>query len=246
MEKKERRAKREAELGELQRALPNKRYGVILADPPWRFEPYSRITGMDRAADNHYPTSALEEIKALDVASIAAPDCVLFLWATVPMLPQAHEVMAAWGFAYKSHFAWAKDRIGTGYWNRNKHELLLIGTRGYIPAPARERNAASADRSARRAPLGEAGGLLRDHRTLFPNPAQDRAARAQRDARPGWDVWGLEAPNARHEHQASAGVDEADEIDDGVDIFEDAGVVDAIDAFEDAAAYEMEDAHETR
>lgn len=100
VEKKERRAKREAELGELQRALPTKRYGVILADPPWRFEPYSRATGMDCAANSHYPTSGLEEIKALDVASIAAPDCVLFLWATVPMLPQAHEAMAAWGFKY--------------------------------------------------------------------------------------------------------------------------------------------------
>ena len=53
-EKKARRARLEAELGARQRALPVKRYGVIYADPPWRFEPYSRITGMDRAAENHY------------------------------------------------------------------------------------------------------------------------------------------------------------------------------------------------
>jgi hypothetical protein len=112
LEKRDRRARREAELGERQRVLPDKRYGVILADPPWRFEPYSRITGMDRAAGNHYPTSSLEEIKALAVASIAARDCALFLWATVPMLPQALDVMAAWGFTYKSSLAWAKDRIG--------------------------------------------------------------------------------------------------------------------------------------
>jgi hypothetical protein len=83
-EKKARRARLEAELGTRQRALPDKRYGVILADPPWRFEPYSRVTGMDRAADNHYPTSPLAKIKALDVESIAAADCVLFLWATAP------------------------------------------------------------------------------------------------------------------------------------------------------------------
>ena len=98
---------------------------------------------MDRAADNHYPTSALGEIKALGVASVAAPDCVLFLWATVPMLPQAHEVMVAWGFAYKSNFTWAKKRMGTGFWNRNKHELLLIGTRGHVPAPTMGMQAAS-------------------------------------------------------------------------------------------------------
>jgi N6-adenosine-specific RNA methylase IME4 len=66
----------------------------------------------------------------------AAPDCVLFLWATVPMLCQALGVMGNWGFTYKSHFIWLKDRMGTGYWNRNQHELLLVGTRGDIPAPA--------------------------------------------------------------------------------------------------------------
>ena len=61
---------------------------------------------------------------------------MLFLWATAPMLPQALEVMAAWGFKYKSHMVWVKDRTGTGYWFRNAHELLLVGTKGRIPAPA--------------------------------------------------------------------------------------------------------------
>jgi N6-adenosine-specific RNA methylase IME4 len=91
---------------------------------------------MDRAADNHYPTSLTEVIAARPVIEIAAEDCLLFLWATVPMLPHALTIMAAWGFEYRSHFVWAKDRIGTGYWNRNKHELLLIGVCGKVPAPA--------------------------------------------------------------------------------------------------------------
>jgi N6-adenosine-specific RNA methylase IME4 len=51
-------------------------------------------------------------------------------------LPQALRAMTAWGFEYKTNFIWAKDRIGTGYWNRNKHELLLVGVRGKPPAPA--------------------------------------------------------------------------------------------------------------
>jgi hypothetical protein len=65
--KAERRAEREVELATKHTALPEKRYGVILADPEWRFEPYSRDTGMDRAADNHYPTSATEVIAARPV-----------------------------------------------------------------------------------------------------------------------------------------------------------------------------------
>jgi hypothetical protein len=62
--KAERHAEREVELATKQTALPQKRYGVILADPEWRFEPYSRDTGMDRSADNHYPTSATDIIAA--------------------------------------------------------------------------------------------------------------------------------------------------------------------------------------
>ena len=134
--KAERRAAREVELAQRQRALPERCYGVILADPEWRFEPRSRESGMDRAADNHYPTSTTDAIAARDVRSIAADDCVLFLWATIPMLPDALEVMAAWGFTYRSHIVWMKERVGTGYWFRGAHELLLVGTRGRPPAPA--------------------------------------------------------------------------------------------------------------
>src|ERR1700730_4057031 len=83
---------------------------------------------MDRAADNHYPTMTLEALTALRPP--AAENCALFLRATAPMLLQALAVMAAWGFAYKSHSVWIKPKIGTGYWFRNKHEVLLVGTKG--------------------------------------------------------------------------------------------------------------------
>jgi len=136
--KRERRAQQEAELAaatiKASQAIGSELYGVLYVDPPWRFEPYSRETGMDRAADNHYPTMTLDQIKALKVP--AAPDCVLLMWATAPMLPQALSVIDAWGFQYKTHYIWAKTSIGTGYWNRNAHEILLVATRGNVPAPA--------------------------------------------------------------------------------------------------------------
>jgi hypothetical protein len=77
--KQARRAAKEAALAAKQLALPDRRYGVVVADPPWRWEPYSRETGMDRTADNHYSTSGVEAIAALPVSNIAADDCVLFL-----------------------------------------------------------------------------------------------------------------------------------------------------------------------
>lgn len=191
-DKAQRRADREAELGARQSSLPAKRYGVIVADPEWRFEPWSRRTGMDRAADNHYPTSCTEVIAARDVASIAADDCVLFLWATAPMLPHALLVMDAWGFDYRSHQIWKKDRLGTGYWFRNLHELLLVGVRGNIPAPAPGQN----DASVIEAPRGEHSAkpecFLEAIERLYPNLPKIELNR-RGPARDGWDAWGNEA-----------------------------------------------------
>jgi len=190
-DKRDRRQAREADLGARITALPTQRYGVILADPPWRFEVYSRETGLDAAADQHYPTQTLDDIKALDVRSICAPDCALFLWATVPMLPQALEVMAAWGFAYKSHIAWVKDRFGTGYWFRNAHELLLVGTRGHVPAPAPGAQYAS----VLEAPVGihsaKPEDFLRLVEAYFPTIPKIEMHR-RGPARKGWDSWGAD------------------------------------------------------
>ena len=69
-----------------------------------------------------------DEIKAL--ALPAADDCVLFLWVTVPKLDAGIDVLRAWGFTYKSNFIWAKDKAAHGYWNSNKHEILLVGVKG--------------------------------------------------------------------------------------------------------------------
>ena len=184
------RAKRERELGSKQLALPDRKFGVIYADPEWSFETWSE-NGMDRAADNHYPTSALETIKQRDVPSIAADDCVLFLWATVPMLPEALEVMAAWGFTYKSNFAWIKSRPGTGYWSRNKHEHLLIGTKGSIPAPAMGEQYDSIFNSQQEEHSVKPDIVYEIIEDYFPSlPKIELDARRLRE---GWESWGLEA-----------------------------------------------------
>jgi N6-adenosine-specific RNA methylase IME4 len=193
--KQELRAAREAELASRQRALPQARFGVIVADPEWRFEPWSRETGMDRAADNHYPTSPLAVIKARDVASISAPDAVLFLWATVPMLSQALDVMAAWGFTYKSNFVWIKDRAGTGFWNRNQHELLLIGTRGKIPAPAPGTQWPSVIEAPRREHSRKPDAVFELIESYFPNLPRIELNR-RGPPRPNWSAWGNEVTDA--------------------------------------------------
>ena len=84
---------------------------------------------MDRAADNHYATSTLEQIKAIDVGLIAAPDCALYLWGTRPMIKAAHAVMEAWGFEYKSQQAWDKEILGTGFWYRPARDPVVWHSR---------------------------------------------------------------------------------------------------------------------
>ncbi len=192
-EKKERRAEREAELAAKITALPNKKYGVIYADPPWRFEVWSRETGLGNTSpDNHYPTRDVDGIKEFDVPSIAADDCVLFLWSTVPHLPQALEVMAAWGFTYVSLFGWIKNKAGTGYWVRNTLELLLIGKRGNIPCPAQGCQFDSVIEAPVRAHSQKPDRAYEMIEQMFPSlPRLEMFARAAHD---GWDCWGNEAP----------------------------------------------------
>jgi N6-adenosine-specific RNA methylase IME4 len=190
--KKVKRADREAELGDKQAALLSRKYGVIVADPEWRFEPWSRKTGMDRAADNHYPTSCIEVIAARDVASIAADDCVPFLWATAPMLPHALAVMEAWGFDYRSNVVWAKDRIGTGYWFRNKHEHLLIGVKGSIPAPAMGTQCPSLIEASVPEHSAKPECFLEMIEQYFPSLPKIELNR-RGPARAGRDAWGNEA-----------------------------------------------------
>jgi len=196
-----RRETRERELGAQQQSLPDGKFGVIVADPEWRFEPWSRSSGMDRAADNHYPTSCIEVIAARDVPSIAADDCVLFLWATAPMLPHALMVMAAWGFNYRSHVIWEKIRpsgesfLGTGYWFRNAHELLLVGVKGDIPAPAmgtQEPSIIEAPTGAHSSKPEVFAQMIEEYFPTLPKIELNRRG----PARPGWAAWGNEASPA--------------------------------------------------
>ena len=150
---------------------------------------HAMLRGMDRAADNHYPTMSLDDIRSLPVP--AADAAVLFLWATVPMLPEALDVMRAWGFTYRSHFVWIKSRVGTGYWNRNAHELLLVGTRGKIPAPAPGEQFCSVIEATAGAHSAKPAVFAEMAEEMFPNlPAVELFARGSRT---GWDVWGAEA-----------------------------------------------------
>jgi N6-adenosine-specific RNA methylase IME4 len=184
----ERRRAHELALADKILALPDKKYGVILADPEWKWEAWSEKGLTKTSPGNHYSTSDLEKIKARDVASIAAQDCVLFLWATVPLLPKCCEVMAAWGFTYKSAMFGIKDRPGTGYWFQNLVEIVLVGTRGSIPAPVQGKQPSQVFHFPRGKHSEKPDHIHEVIEALFPTlPKIELNART---TRPGWDGWG--------------------------------------------------------
>jgi N6-adenosine-specific RNA methylase IME4 len=169
-------------------------FDLLMVDPPWAFALRSD-KGETKSPQAQYACMPLDAIKALPVAQLARGDAFLWLWATNPMLPQALEVMAAWGFTFTTAGTWVKTTttgklaFGTGYVLRSASEPFLIGkfgrpragrsVRSVIMAPTREHSRKPDEAYA----AAEA---------LMPG-ALRRADLFSRESRPGWSAWGNEA-----------------------------------------------------
>lgn len=115
----------------------NKKYKIIYADPPWSYNDKMGNDSAFMSATSAYPTMPLEDIKALKVKNIADNDCVLFIWVVSPLLPEAIEVINAWGFKYTTiGFVWSKKHksgvpvANMGRWTMGNVELCLIAKKG--------------------------------------------------------------------------------------------------------------------
>ena len=168
-----------------EREFPVGKFGVIYADPPWEYE-FSQSGS--RTIENHYPSMPLEEICNLPTMALADDNCILFLWATSPKLKQALSVMDAWGFEYKTNMVWIKERIGMGYYARQQHELLLIGTRGKPPTPPPEQRPSSIISSPRTEHSEKPEETYAIIESMYPKvPRIELFARKNRE---GWLSWG--------------------------------------------------------
>ncbi len=169
--------------------LPEGPYDIICADPPWRFRSNSKARP-GRNAWRHYPVMNNDEIAAMPITDMVGKDALLFMWATVPHLPECIDVLTSWGFQYKSSMVWVKQRIGTGYWVRNRHEYVLVGRRGKFacpsPAPFNDSILDGAQREHSRKPES----LQKRIEEVWPETKKiELFARAERQ---GWDTWGNE------------------------------------------------------
>jgi N6-adenosine-specific RNA methylase IME4 len=173
-------------------AVPLFQYGIIMADPPWLFKNWSSA-GEAKNASAQYECTGLDWIKSIRVGDMAGPDCVLWLWATNPMLRDAFDVMDAWGFKFKTSGHWSKKTIhgkqafGTGYILRCSGEPFLIGT---IGKPKTSRSV----RSVIEGPVREHSRKPDEAFTAAETLCGDvpRLELFAREERTGWDVMGNE------------------------------------------------------
>ena len=174
--------------------FPNKKYGVIYADPPWLFKTRSD-KGKDRSPEKHYPVLSIADICNLPVSDIAKPDSVLLMWVVDPLLDQACKVIDAWGFTYKTvGFTWAKTNkntmgffTGLGYWTRVNPEMCLLATKG---RPKRIHKDVAQLVVSERRKHSEKPVLPKDIERLVDGPYIELFARQK--PYKTWDYWGNE------------------------------------------------------
>ena len=161
-----------------------KKYKTILADPAWNETGGGKIK---RGADRHYPLMKTEDIKNLDVASLADDNCWLYLWVTNNFLKDGLEVMEHWGFRYVTNFCWAKDRFGIGYYFRGQHELCLFGVKGNLKPIHRNIPSLVHAKRTKHSKKPEESYEVFDR--MSHEPRIELFARTKRE---GWDSWGNE------------------------------------------------------
>jgi len=182
--------------------LPLGHFTVGYLDLPWTFATWSH-RGQGKGASQHYECWSLDRLMVLPIPKLMAPDAALFIWVVQPLLPEAMQILAHWGFTYKTvAFVWVKmpanwteasgrvrPRLGLGYHTRSGAEQCWLATRGrgykrrsqgveqVIHAPLRAHSQKPDEIAAR------------IERLVGDVPKIELFARTRR---PGWSCWGDE------------------------------------------------------
>jgi N6-adenosine-specific RNA methylase IME4 len=175
-----------------------RRFGTILADPPWQFMNRTGKMAPEHRRLLRYPTMTLDDILDLPVADLSLPQSHLYLWVPNALIFEGLEVMKRWGFTYKTNLVWYKvrkdggpDGRGVGFYFRNVTELILFGTRGSLrtlqPGRRQVNMIVSQKREHSRKP-DELYDVIED---CSPGPYLELFARRTRTR---WEQWGNEVP----------------------------------------------------
>jgi len=199
------RRTRQNTLPSLYPKLPNKKFDIIYADPPWHYNGKLQYDKSSKnkeeinlskkifisTADFKYPTLKTSELMKLHVSEISKDDCLLFMWTTNPHLAQAIELGKAWGFEYKTvAFVWDKMNHNPGQYTLSYCELCLLFKRGRIPRPRGARNVKQLIKSPRKEHSIKPIEVVQGIEKMFPN--QERIELFARKKIKNWSTWGLD------------------------------------------------------
>lgn len=180
----------------------DKKYNIIYADPPWSYN--DKMHGHSFSLEHEYETMSIDQIKQLNVKRIAAKDCILFLWAVSPQIPEAIATIKAWGFSYKTvAFCWSKltnsgkPVSNLGKWTMGNIELCLLATKG-------KPNKFRINKTVKQLVVAE-----RTKHSKKPDEVRNRIVEGfgdiprielfARQHAMGWDCWGNEAPETEEQ-----------------------------------------------
>ena len=191
----------------------DKRYGAILADPPWQFEAYSGPRVAQRSAHQHYAVSPLDRLAEFQIP--AAENSALFMWVVDSHLDQGIELMRRWGFEFKTlAFIWVKTcksdptrpRMGMGLWTRKQAEVCILGTRGKVPR--RDKGIRQVVMAPRREHSRKPDEIYDRIERLVDGPYLEMFAR---QSWPNWTSWGDEATKYDRKFESEPELDEGSE-----------------------------------
>ena len=176
--------------------LPNGKFEVLYADPPWDYKGQLQHNGKGGhdtgGAVRHYSTVTLNDLIELDVPGITADNALLFMWTSSPHLDQAINLGKEWGFSWATvAFVWNKMKTNPGFYTLSQCELCLVFKHGKIPSPRGARNIRQYVEVQRGQHSQKPPEVKQRIREMFPS--QRKIELFAREKTPGWTVWGNEA-----------------------------------------------------
>lgn len=162
-------------------------FSVIYADPPWDY--------MGELAVG-YPCMSVKEICEMPISQISTDDAVLFMWCSSSLLPEAVEVVSAWGFKFKTSAVWDKDFTGQGTYFRQGHEVLIIATKGSVPEVPYDARPSSVLKFKRREHSRKPDEVYQIIDQMYPELSKVELFCRGEPAQ-GWVGWGNECTQSR-------------------------------------------------
>ena len=210
--KDQKKRTQKSHLDELYPDLPDSKYDILYMDPPWDYGGKMQFDRSSTAAEKvnldkpifissasfKYPTLKMNDLHRLDIPSIAADDCLLFMWATNPHLDKAIDLGKKWGFEYKTvAFVWNKMVHNPGRYTMSYCELCLVFKKGKIPSPRGARNIKQLVESPRGKHSEKPSEVREGIHKMFPTQRKlELFSRVQVD---DWDAWGLESFDVKYD-----------------------------------------------